>query len=314
MNIGVQREIGHGVVVTADAVYRHFVDVPQGGGSIDVNRFDSVRGAAIPECRDPAQATDPQALCSLGPINVHQAPYYFTYKGVLARVEKRLSHGVQVLGSYAFSSNTGTNTGNGFDLENWLDNRGPAASDVTHIVNVSGVVRLPSQFSVGANFSYSSTPPFSAYVGGIDFNGDGTLGDLLPGTTVNLFNRGVGRADLARLVTAFNEVHAGTRDAQDTAIPPVTLPNQYSFGDNFHALDVRVSRSRSDWRPSDDAPHRRGVQRLQRSQSLRLYRRFDKRWLRSANQSRHPGLRLRRHTVVSTCGQGELLRVPTASG
>jgi hypothetical protein len=39
---------------------------------------------------------------------------------VLVRAEKRLSRRVQVLGSYAFSSNRGTNVGNGFNLENWL--------------------------------------------------------------------------------------------------------------------------------------------------------------------------------------------------
>ena len=102
------------------------------------------------------------------------APYRFTYKGLLVRAEKRLSNGFQVLGSYAYSSNTGTNTGNGFNLDNWLENQGPPPNDFTHILNLAGVLRLPSQFELGFNFSYSSAPPFSAYVGGIDFNGDGT--------------------------------------------------------------------------------------------------------------------------------------------
>ena len=57
---------------------------------------------------------------------------------------------------------------------------------------------MPWRFEMGLNFSYSSAPPLSAYVGGIDFNGDGTKDDLLPGTTVNAFNRGMGRADLVR--------------------------------------------------------------------------------------------------------------------
>jgi hypothetical protein len=240
---GVQHEVARGLVVSADVAYRRFVHVPQGGGSIDLNHFDSVRGAAIPECRTTEQANDPNALCSLGAINVQRAPYRFTYRGLLVRVEKRLSKSLQLLSSYAYSSNTGTNTGNGFDLDNWLGNRGPAASDVTHILNVSGVLRLPRQFDLGFNFSYSSAPPFSAYVGGIDFNGDGTTGDLLPGTTVNAFNRGMSDRDLERLVNAFNEIHAGTRDAQDVLIPSVTLPDDYSFGDNFHALDLRISRS-----------------------------------------------------------------------
>jgi hypothetical protein len=115
------------------------------------------------------------------------------------------------------------------------------------------MMRLPWQLQLGFNFSYSSAPPFSAYVGGIDFNGDGTTGDLLPGTTVNAFNRGKGRADLERLVAQFNQTYAGTKDAQGTAIPPLTLPAHYSFGDNFHTLDLRVTRPfviRARWRVS----------------------------------------------------------------
>jgi hypothetical protein len=91
------------------------------------------------------------------------------------------------------------------------------------------------------------------YVGGIDFNGDGTTGDLLPGTTVNAFSRGMGRADLERLVAQFNPAYAGRRDAQGSSIPPLTLPSRYALGDNFHALDLRLSRSfvfRERWRLS----------------------------------------------------------------
>jgi hypothetical protein len=242
VNVGLQRELARGMVLSADVVYRHFIHVPQGGGSIDVNHFTSARGPAIPECTA-AQASDPDAFCSRGAINVQVAPYRFRYRGVLLRAEKRFSSRFQIRGSYAYSKNTGTNTGNGFNLDKWLENRGPAANDFRHILNVAGVLRLPSQFDLGFNLSYSSVPPFSAFVGGIDFNGDGTMGDLLPGTTVNAFNRGLGRGDLERLVARFNEVYGGTRDAHGSSIPRLTLPARYSFGDSFHSLDIRLSRS-----------------------------------------------------------------------
>jgi hypothetical protein len=96
---------------------------------------------------------------------------------------------------------------------------------------------------VGFNFAYASAPPFSAYVGGIDFNGDGTTGDLLPGTTVNAFNRGMGRADLARLVNQFNHSYAGSADAQRAIIPRLALPPRFPFGENVHGLDLRLSHS-----------------------------------------------------------------------
>jgi hypothetical protein len=252
VSLGVQREIGRGFIVSADLVYRHFMHVPQGGGSIDVNHFNSIRGPVIAVCTA-GQRDDPRAVCSLGPINVQEAPYRFTYKGLLLRADKRFSRGFQMLGSYAYSSNTGTNVGNGFNLDNWLQNTGPTASDFTHILNVAGMTRLPWQFDLGFNFSYSSAPPFSAYAGGIDFNGDGTTGDLLPGTTVNAFNRGMGRADLERLVSEFNQTYAGMKDAQGTSIPRLTVPALYSFGTNFHTLDLRVTRPfliREHWRLS----------------------------------------------------------------
>jgi hypothetical protein len=110
-------------------------------------------------------------------------------------------------------------------------------------VNVAGALSLPWRFDLGFNFSYASVPPFSAYVDGIDFNGDGTSGDLLPGITVNVFNRGMGRADLERLVGAFNEAYVGTTDARGTSIPRLTLPARYSFGDNYQTLDLRLTRS-----------------------------------------------------------------------
>ena len=169
-----------------------------------------------------------------------------TYEGLLLCADKRLSHDFQVLGSYAYSSNTGTNgsgTGTGFNLDNWLENRGPVATDITHIVNLAGVAQLPRRFELGLNFSCSSAPPFSAYVGGIDFNGDGTKDDLLPGSTVNAFNRTMGRADLERLVARFNQTYAGTKDSHGNFIPFLTLPAHYSFGHNFQSLDLRLSRS-----------------------------------------------------------------------
>ena len=249
-NIGIQREIGRDFVLTADLAYRHFVHVPQSGGYFDLNHFNSVRGPTILKCTA-AQANDPQAICSLGPINVQMASFRATYRGLLLRAEKRFSRGFQFLGSYAFTRNTSIQMGPGFNLDDWLQNVGPDGP--AHILNFAGVARLPWRFELGVNFSYSSAPPFSASVGGIDFNGDGTTGDLLPGTTVGAFSSGMGRADLVRLVGQFNQTYAGTKDAQGRTIPSLTLPSQYSFGDNFHSLDLRLSRlfvSRERWRLS----------------------------------------------------------------
>jgi hypothetical protein len=241
VNLGAQREIFRDFVVTADFAYRHFIHLEYGG---DLNHFDRSR-PVISRCNS-AQRNDPQALCSNGPINVVLPGGRVTYKGLLVRADKRLSHGFQVIGSYAYSSNTGTNgsgPGTGFNLDNWFENRGPVSTDITHILNLAGVTRLPWRFEIGMNFSYSSAPPFSAYVGGIDFNGDGTRDDLLPGSTVNAFNRSLGRADLEQLVARFNQTYAGTRDSHGNVIAFLTLPSRFSLGHNFQSLDLRLSRS-----------------------------------------------------------------------
>jgi len=251
LNAGIQRQIARDLVLSADFVYRHFIHLGLGG---DLNHFNSALGPVIPKCVG-AQANDPQAICSNGPINFNEAAGRATYKGLLLRADKRLSHRFQVLGSYAYSSNIGTNAGSGYNLYDRLVNVGPLSTDFTQIANVAGIAQLPRRFQLALNFSYSSAPPFSATVGssmtGNDFNGDGTFGDLLPGTTVNAFNRGLGRLDLERLVAQFNQSYAGKNDAQGRLIRTVTLPASYALGNNFHSLDLRLARSfvlRERWR------------------------------------------------------------------
>jgi hypothetical protein len=240
VNLGVQREIVRDFVLSADFAYRRFDHV--GMGQLDLNRINRARGRVIPQCTTAQQRNDPRALCSNGPINVQANVGRTGYKGLLVRADKRFSHGFQLLGSWAYSSNTGTNIGSGFNLDDWLGNRGPLDRDITHIVNLAGVAQLQGRFQLGFNYSYSSAPPFTAFVSGIDFNGDGTTGDLLPGTTVNAFNRGLGRADLEGLVAEFNLNYAGRRDGKGALIPHLTLPSDYRFDDDFQSFDLRLSR------------------------------------------------------------------------
>ena len=112
----------------------------------------------------------------------------------------------------------GDNFANGFNNDSPLDNHGPLDRDVRHILNLSGLVQLPKRFRVGFFVTYNSKPPFSAFLGGLDLNGDGTADDLLPTTRVNQFNRGLGKEDLRRLEDAFNRTYAGNRDAQGSNI------------------------------------------------------------------------------------------------
>lgn len=241
VSAGVQRELAPNLVVSADVVWRRFAHTFITG--IDYNRWDSAQGPVIPKCLGD-EREEPSALCSNGSILFSNTSGRSRYRGLLLRAEKRFSHRTQFLASYALGSwvgtngaapGTGLNTGfnGGFNNDNWLENYGPLATDVRHVLNVSGLAELPRQFQLAVSLSAYSRPPFSAFVSTEDFNGDGTKGDLLPGTTVNQFGRGLGKADLERLVESYNQQHR-------TA--PIRLPASYAFNDNFFTLDVRFAR------------------------------------------------------------------------
>jgi hypothetical protein len=241
LSIGVQREMARNLVVSTDFVVRKFSHIGTPPGLLDVNHFSSASGRVLPICSE-AQQNNPKALCSLGPISLTSGIGSATYRGLLVRAEKRMSRGWQFLASYAYSSNVGNNFANGFNDFSPLANYGPLDRDVRHILSLSGLAQLPKAFQVGFFLSYNSRPPFSAFLGGVDLNGDGVYDDLLPGTKVNQFNRGLGKSDLRRLVAEFNRTYAGKQDAQGGDIPPVTLPSKFEFGDSFLTQDLRVSR------------------------------------------------------------------------
>ncbi len=241
MNLGVQREIVRDLVISTDFVVRQFRHTGTPPGFLDVNHFTSARGPVLPICSD-AQASDPSALCSLGPISLTSGIGSGRYVGLLVRAEKRFSRGWQFLASYAYSSISGDNFAIGFNNDKPLNNYGPRDRDVRHILTLSGLAQLPKRFELGFFVTYNPKPPFSAFLGGVDLNGDGTYADLLPGTKVNQFNRGLGKGDLLRLADQFNQTYAGKDDAQGGVIPPITLPSKFEFGDSFLTQDLRLSR------------------------------------------------------------------------
>jgi hypothetical protein len=155
------------------------------------------------------------------------------------------------LASYVGSNGTGTATAEsaggrvfGFNNDNWFENVGPMPTDQRHVLNVSGFFALPWQFQVGFSVSAYSRPPFTAYVSGFDFNGDGTTNDLLPGTRVNQFGRSLAKDDLARLVARYNQEVADRPLCCGQNVPrPLVLPDDYSFYDTFFTQDLRISRT-----------------------------------------------------------------------
>jgi hypothetical protein len=53
----------------------------------------------------------------------------------------------------------------------------------------------------------------------------------------------MGRGDLERRATQFDDTYPLRKDAQGRTIPRLALPANYAFGDDFHSLDLRLSRT-----------------------------------------------------------------------
>jgi hypothetical protein len=244
-SLGLQREIAHNLVLSADFVHRQFVHLNFASNPQDYNHYNSARGPVIRKCVG-TERDDPSAQCSNGPILVNNTGLRGKYTGLLLRLNKRFTARTQFLASYALSRSLGHNVFgvNGvFNNDDWSQNYGPLDRDRRHVLNVSGVIDLPKRLQVSFSSAYYSKPPFNVYVAKIDFHGTGTMNDVLPGTRVNEFNRGLGKDDLARLVDLYNRTLTGTMTSRGQLIPALRLPANYQLGDNYLSQDLRVSRS-----------------------------------------------------------------------
>jgi Carboxypeptidase regulatory-like domain len=249
--LGVQRELAEELLVSADIVWKRFVHTFING--IDYNRWNSLKLPVIPKCSG-AQSNDVHAACSNGSLYFDTTIGRARYLGLLLRAEKRFSRRTQLLASYALGSfvgSNGTGTGTseapagrvfGFNNDNWFENYGPLPTDQRHILNLSGFIELPKQLQLAVSISASSATPFAPYVRDMDFNGDGTVHDLLPGTTINEFGRALDKDDLANLVDRYNEQFARRQTAGGRTAPILTLPDNVSFNDGFFTQDLRLTR------------------------------------------------------------------------
>jgi hypothetical protein len=240
MSVGVQREITRDLVVTADFVYRHFYN--QEVGALDYNRFNRVQGPVIPRCTS-AQASDPRANCSTGPIEFRAPVGRTDYKALLVKVDKRFAKRYQLTASYALARQYGLNGIN--NLDNWFDSWGPQGG--RHSLNVSGIVDLPWKFQASFINSMGSRGAYRPSVSGVDLDGDGLDTAFLPGWRIP--DRKPSREKLEAAVNAWNSAYPDLpngqrpRTSRNQVIPKLALPSTYSFGENFFSQDLRLTKS-----------------------------------------------------------------------
>ncbi|MFN0110868.1 MAG: TonB-dependent receptor domain-containing protein [Blastocatellia bacterium] len=241
MNFGIQRDLGHDMVINVDFVRRVYVNLLL--GELDLNRFNrrvnGVQAPIIPLCTTAAQRADVNAQCSTGGINFWVPGGRGTYNAMLVKFDKRFSKRYLFTASYALTNNHGINGIN--NLDNYARTWGPQGG--RHLLNLSGLIDLPYGFQIGVISSMASKGPLMPQVTGVDLDGDGTTSEPLPGLAWNCFNRSCGKDDLRTAVAAWNTKYpAGSRDARGSAIPQLTLPSDFEFGDNFSSQDVRVTK------------------------------------------------------------------------
>jgi hypothetical protein len=254
-NVGFQRELTNSIVLQTDLVYRKTLHGTPGGffgASVDFNRFNSIEGPVIPRCATTAQANDPTAQCSAGPINFWWGGAESTYKALLVKVDKRFSNRYMFTASYALQSSKGIGdiTQN---LNDYFATYGPDTNLGRHNLTLSGMVDLPWKVQLAVLSSFQSRPPVAPVINGVDNSGTNTTSTGFT-PLLSILGKGysdfLSKSELQDLVTQYNASFAGTLTPAGKAgisvgqrYPTITLPADFQLGDIFSSQDVRVTKA-----------------------------------------------------------------------
>ena len=239
-SIGVQRDLGHDMVVTVDYA-RRLADHTQ--LSADLNHFNEfingVRTPVIPACTT-SPDLNPNDQCSSGALTFLTTQGRTVYEGLLVKLAKRFSNHYQFTASYAYQNLNGI--ASIVNYNNWFQSYGPLMPRQN--LNVSGTVNLPWGFELSLNSSMQSRNPFGALTTGVDLDGTGaTSSTNLPGLPYNCLNITCGRQQLVAAVANFNATYAGTKQPNGLTIPKYVLPPNYQFGTPTISQDLRVTKT-----------------------------------------------------------------------
>ena len=207
-NVGVQREIVHNLGLSVDYVMIRSLKFGAADVySLDVNRWNrfsdytinpdtgsasvsAFRDPVLPACT-PAQAGDPSALCSTGPINLRLSSRNGRYSSLQFKLDRRFSSGLQFSATYALSKTTAHNGLVAFD--DWNAGYGISANprhrftanatwDLPSYQGAQKVMRgLASGWQLSTIVLGTSARPADVRIGRYDTNGDGIQYSRLPG-------------------------------------------------------------------------------------------------------------------------------------
>ena len=198
-----------------------------------------MRGSVLRPC-SPFEVLAVDAPCSTGPVAYNLSAGRSRYPVCSLKRRNASAARLQFTAAYALSTDKGVN--GILNKDDWFESYGPLPNDRRHILSAAGTAQMPNGFRLSFVSTLASRPPFSAYVAGLDFNGDGTSSDLLPGLRANRLNRGLNEQGVTGLVDRFNGDWAGRSTSRAQQAPRLTLPTHFAFGDSMIAQDVRVAR------------------------------------------------------------------------
>ena len=240
-SIGIQRDLGHGMVLGVDWARRQGENVSL--SEVDYNLFaryiNGVQTPVIPKCA-PSQVFVAGQECSSGTITFWTDEGRSIYEGMLVKLNKRFSNHFQFTASYALAKATTTTV---WDDTNWFGGYGQYLAH--NNLTISGIVNLKWGFQLGINSSIISKTPQTPNVASLDLPGTVPSGsnEPLPGLAYGCFYAGCSKADLAKAVASFNTTYAGTKNANGSAISPLILPPNYEMADPIYSQDFRLTKS-----------------------------------------------------------------------
>ncbi len=244
LNIGVQRELGQNMVLTADYAMRQGENISQGELDWNLNSrwINGRQTPVIPTCTQ-AQLFVVGQECSTGPITFWTPEGRGRYNGLLLKLNKRLSSRTQFTASYQLAQLHANNSV--WNLLNYNASYGQTLP--RHTLNVAGSVMLPWDFKLSMNMSYVSRLPQNVTISSLFLPGTApasTSGsEPIPGLPYNCFGVTCSKSDLERAVADFNTNYAGTKNATGATIPQVILPSDYQLGDPVLTQDFSLQKT-----------------------------------------------------------------------
>ena len=202
--------------------------------------FDASGGAPCPTCAFPG--INP----NVGQNEMNMPIGRSVYNGLLVSLKSNLNHplpGVKRLNlitSYTLSrfdslAQDQDFVNNAIDFNNPLKFSGPSGLDRTHQVSVGAVMDLPAATRLALTTHWDTASPINLTLpqagtpGEIfrtDVTGDGTVGDIIPGSNVGAFGRSIKASDLNKFITSYNNTSAGQLTPAGQALVSANLFTQ----------------------------------------------------------------------------------------